>query len=116
MTDEAQGPSADRTGPNGQFTIFHALILAIVIFAIVIPAHDGYKADGVRGLLLGLLGGVVLLAPIALVLGTAGVIVFLGTIFGAAWIGEWVTSRWRSRSAEATETLPAPPQPDDEGS
>ena len=116
MTDEAEEPSGRQIEPNGQFTIFHALILAIMIFAIVLPAHDGYKADGVRGLLFGLLGGVFLLAPIGLVLGTVGVIAFLGTVFAAAWLIESLTGWWRGRSGAAIEMRPAPPQLDDEGS
>jgi hypothetical protein len=116
MADEAGGASPDRGGPNGQFTIFHVMILATLFLAVVLPAHDGYKANGLRGLLLGLLGGVFLMAPIGLVMGTVGVIICLGTIFGASRLVEAITGLWRAGPAEATDGGPASPHPGDGGS
>ena len=78
MSDEADRPAGDRGEPNGQFTVFHLMVVIFVVLMIFLPARDGYRAGGVRGLIGGLATGVFVLAPMALVLGMVGLAVVTG--------------------------------------
>jgi hypothetical protein len=93
MSDESAGSAGDGGEPNGQFTVFHLMILLLVAMVIILPARDGYRDGGLPGLLTGLAGGIFLLAPLALVLGTAAMAALIAVIVVSIRLFDGLTGR-----------------------
>ncbi|HEY2156735.1 MAG TPA: hypothetical protein VGH33_13980 [Isosphaeraceae bacterium] len=111
MSDESDEPAGHRGGPNGQFTVFDLMVLLLVAMAIILPARDGYRDGGLPGLLTGLAGGIFLLAPLALVLGTAAMAALIAVIVVSIRLFDRVTG-----GKAVPPDVPCPPQSGDRDS